>query len=646
MGGFARAIGDAAGKVVSDVIVPGMERAGEHLDEAKVNFRAVEHVFDRTDEGKIAKDLINNKFFPVAGATTETLNKTAIKNFHDPAHPDYLKKVDIGKNISAGKKAGRYAAGRPDDARFINLVQSVEKRHGISEAQNLSNALAFTLKDYVDPLAKNEGERAEIKTKFRQRGSEPYSPLKRRILKAGVPLTDTTPSYTPPIKAERALTGVMYQTLSPLMVVSHLGSVFNGMLGSEPRIFISSLAKTVFPVLADKMPDDEKLLITGAFHADTIRELKYLNTFEAQGRNAILGSTTVRHIYDVLHLPGMSKLMKFRLTLDSNIGKATVEDAAKRYVDIVKKNGPDATRRWALGRNYRWTLRQAGLNPDAILEQGGKLTDRDYKTAIYKFVNDHDFLHKPMNRSMFLQATPTGRMLGTYHSFVTNQGKLMSRAMFRDWSNRGATSVVRNLVIGGIIMPMMGEAINIFQESYRGQPAGDLLQRDIDNLQGNNGVKGYAQTYFDGISHFGGFGIYGHIIRGGVTHSLLQSASGPLWSAIANLAQDTASAGNKVGDKVLEGDIGDVENKDVAPLERDIMYDVPGLSILAQFLAHRMLPNSKDNPEADPLNMLIEHMQAPEQEEHSQDKSNTQSNTKENQNGRSKRNNEFKQSSQ
>jgi hypothetical protein len=59
-----------------------------------------------------------------------------------------------------------------------------------------------------------------------------------------------------------------------------------------------------------------------------------------------------------------------------------------------------------------------------------------------------------------------------------------------------------------------------------------------------------------------------------------------------------------------------------------------------------MLPNSKDNPEADPLNMLIEHMQAPEQEEHSQDKSNTQSNTKENQNGRSKRNNEFKQSSQ
>jgi hypothetical protein len=638
VGGFASGIADAASKLV-DAIEPAIKEFAEHKETLKANIGAASHVLDRTDEGKIGAQLLNHKFFPVSDATTEAGIKGAIENFNNSDHPDYKKPIDVAKHISDGQKAGRLAALGPNDGRAINLAKSIRTKHGPAEADNFSNVMAFVLKDYANPSASSN---PLLKGKSRAA----FSPLKVKLQKAGVNVSNTNPSYLPAGNLERAYMAAQYQTLSPLMVVSHLGSVFNSMLGTTPKIFISSVAKTLIPALREELPESEKLLITGVFHADVIQQAKYLNMFYATGRNEVLGSGVARYLYDLFHMPGMSKLARFRLTMDSQIGRATVEDAAKRYTDLVRKQGPDATRSWKFGRNYKWVLEQAGLNPSAILEQGGKLSAQDLKTSVYSFVNDHDFLHKPLNRSMFTQATPVGRILGSYHAFVTNQAKLMSKAMFRDMNQRGAASVVRNLAVGGIIMPLMGEAINIFQQSYRGQPALDTLNRDEENLSSQHGAKGYLQTWADGMAHFGGFGIYGHFVRASLTHSLALTAAGPAIGSAINLGQDSLTAGlNDVKYAYDSDTYPEPKDNNWNATKRDAMYDTPGLSVLAQVLAHRMLPTAKDNPESDPLQVLYEHMAEGDDSSSSSNKNVDESNQqKEKSNGRSKRNYEFEQS--
>ena len=145
--------------------------------------------------------------------------------------------------------------------------------------------------------------------------------------------------------------------------------------------------------------------------------------------------------------------------------------------------------------------------------------------------------------------------------------------------------------------------IKLFQQTYRGQDAGKTLEDDLAGIEGKRGAEGFAEAYFGGLMHVGAYGVYGHVIRGSLTHSILQSASGPLASATADLIQDEATSVAK--DYKSRGKTIYTSPK---PVIRDLMFDTPGVSLLAQFLAHRVVPNSKDNPRHDPVRKLYHHV--------------------------------------
>ena len=160
-------------------------------------------------------------------------------------------------------------------------------------------------------------------------------------------------------------------------------------------------------------------LTTGAFTESMMRQVKDWNLMKATGHPAIMDSPLAKIVYKMFHQPGFGPWRDYNLLSGANVGKMTAEQLGR---DFVK----NPTSKKAL-----WQLTQFGLDPQKILSQGGKLDKEDLGRAVYKFVNEHYFLDNSLSRSTLLQSTWAGRILGTYHGYVTRQSKLMATAMFK-----------------------------------------------------------------------------------------------------------------------------------------------------------------------------------------------------------------------
>jgi hypothetical protein len=183
----------------------------------------------------------------------------------------------------------------------------------------------------------------------------------------------------------------------------------------------------------------------------------------------------------------------------------------------------------------------------------------------------------------------------------------MYRAMFRDAMKQGMGATAKNIAIGALLFPMMGEGIKVTEEAIRGQNAIGDLQDDISNIEGDNGASGVLKTYFQAIAHVGAFGVWSNMIRGSLTHSLATTFAGPVGKAVVDLGQDTGSALKKTWDKGTDNDLESIQSN-FAPLERDFTYDIPGVSLLANLLDHRFLPKKNEDPDNDPVKELYDSL--------------------------------------
>ena len=577
MGGFASGLADAASVAAKEF--------AEHIG-------AVEHIFKDTPEGTILHRDALNIYQPTKARIKEGLLADQYhKAIVDPKKPN----IDIGKISSDSAKGARAAWLGPKDSIGATYVSSVEKKYGLAKAQSLSNAIAFTLKDYVDPNNPKTVQQALASGK--KGGGNPYSSFKENVRQAGVPL-DTSPVYVPAGPKERAITSAIYQTFAPLMVVPHIATIANGLFASTPAQFIKGSAEAATKIMGSGMDDFHTLLNTGALVEHYMRAVKDWNLIEAQGHSSLMDNSVAKIVYKTFHQPGFGPWRDYNLLSGANIGKLVAEKLGR---DLHTKG---------LNSRLQWQAIQLGLDPQKIIANKGVLDQKDLELSIFKFVNDVYFLDNTLSRSTLLQSSPLGRVLGTFHGYVTRQSKLMLKSASLDFTKYGPARVAQNYAVLATLMPLMGEGIKLLQETYRGQDATGDAKKDFKNMTLQNGPMAFAETYFGAYAHVGAYGVFGHIIRGSLTHSLLQTAAGPIGSAGANLVQDTAGAIKKDFTDRPRDILARNPNtqKHWRPVERDLMYDIPGLSLLAQFLSHRVLPSAKDNPHKDPARQLYHHM--------------------------------------
>lgn len=624
MGGYASAIGEGLSKIVQ----PALESLGHGLE----SVHAVSHTLNLYPESQeLAESYLDHYIQPQKQFISSELNKeyelkqpevtARVPHGSLPGHKQ-LPNLPSDKMVRVHPKTGDVLSDTPvkmdqifsdaaamarenylgkGDALGITTAAAIAKNHGPAAAEAFSDSMAFILKDTASvKLGKGEFS-PTIK----------YSTFKARAIRAGVPLANADPAWVARTKLEKIVSGFTYATFSPLIAVPHLSSVFNGLFGTDSKTFLQGTAKAMMDGLGRNSDHWASLVQTGVMTETLLREMNTYNKFVSSDRTFNLPNGSILPtLYKLFHQPGFSYLRDQTLISGGVVGKMTAQQLGK---DLANQ-GPTP--------KLRWQAQQFGLDVGKVIKNNGELDQEDLNRAIFKFVDQHYFLDNTLQRSRLLQSTPIGRTLGMYHSYVTRQSKLMGRAMFRDFKERGPASVVRNLAIGATIFPLMGEGVKTVEETIRGQNAGGDLQQDMEDLSGANGPEAALTAYFEMYGHVGAIGVYSHMIRGSLTHSILSSSGGPFLNAGANLVQDIASAGKKT----VQG-TGDGLGEDWKPVARDAGYDIPGVSLLSQFLMHRILPKANEDTENDPLRQLYQYMSSDSTEDKtSDDNSKTETN--------------------
>ena len=608
MGSYTSALGDVVAKVAAkamDVVATGLEHTV-----------SVEHSLNKYPESKIIAEAYHNDFVPTKNQYVgKTIAQEQLKRgtgreprIQDPQHQHFGKRlnpitqqpliddpIDLHAIDAEGSRIAREKWLGKGDVAGILTAHMLETKYGKAAADSFADNIAFVLKDNKQVNLRAGYKSSAIPVNI--------STFKRNAIEAGVGIKDTKPTYSPKTDLERAITSFTYATFSPLIAIPHIATFFNGMFGTDATTYLKGTAQSLASGLGKNSDHWRGLVETGAMTESLFREASNFNTFYSSGKKFNFpDDSVIPTLINFMHQPGFRPLRNQTLISGGIVGKMTAEQAAMDFYHNPKD--PAA----------RWQLWQFGLEPDEIVRQGGRLSKEQLNTAIFKFVDRHYFIDNTLQRSRLLQSSATGRILGMYHGYVTRQAKLMGRAMFRDWKERGPASVTRNLIIGSTIFPMLGEAVKLIGEGVRGQNAVGDAQKDLEDLTFQNGPEAAAIAYFETLGHAAAFGIYSHMVRGSFTHSLAGSIGGPLVKAGTDLAQDTGSA---IKNDINSG--GEHIGRDWKAAGRDITYDLPGVSLLAQLLDHRLLPKANENPDNDPLRQLYEYMRDDSQDTHPDD---------------------------
>ena len=464
------------------------------------------------------------------------------------------------------------------DVAGVFAAHQIEQKYGLAAAESFSDNIAFLLKD-----------NQKVRVNPKQPATTNISTFKRNVQNAGIKLKTSDPTYYPKTPLERSITSYSYKAFSPLLAIPHIATFFNGMFGTDASTFMKAAFHGLNEGLGKNSDHWQALVDTGAMTDSLMREVGFYNKYISSDRAFQLpNESIIPRLNKMFMQPGFSYLRDMTLVQGGLTGKMTAEQLGRDFV----ANPTD--------KKLLWQMREFNLDPAKILRQKGNLDSEDLDKAIFKFVDKHYFVDNTMQRSMLLQASPSGRIFGMYHGYVTRQAKMMYHALSLDYKQRGLGAILRNYAVAGIVFPMIGEGIKTLEAAVRGQDAFGNLRTDAANITGQHGISKALDTYLQALSHIGAFGVWSNMIRGTLTHSLATTLTGPVGRAATDILQDSGSAVGQIYKKGTHNTARSVR-KSVTPLARDISYDIPGISLLANLLDHRFLPKKNERPAKDPL---------------------------------------------
>lgn len=483
------------------------------------------------------------------------------------------------------KPSPREQFGGPNDIAAVQTAVILHDKHGLASAQLFSDAYAYLMRDRV-PIGVDPHPVTGAKEPLAY-----VSTFKNRVYNAGVPVK-REPTYTPRNKIEKATQAWANTTMVPLLAIPHITTFFNSTLGTSPGNWVGGVIKSIVNGVGRRNDMWQPLLESGVLTETIMREADFYNKFHASDRTFKLPENSIYgNLYKMFHQPGFAPMRDFMLIQGGTIGKITADQVAQDFVKNPKNE------------SLLWQVKEFGLDPKKLISQNGQLDHEDMLKAIYAFVDKYYFVDNALQKSRLLSASPTGRTLGTFHGYVTRQRKLMYRAMFKDMKERGPASVARNLAIGGLAFPMFGEGVKIVGLGIRGQPAKKEAEKDIENIEFEHGVGPALESYIEAMSHVGAVGVYAHMMRGALHHGLLDAAAGPIIGAQAEFLQDTVSGLNQV---YKHG--GRRAGHYLAPVGRDLAYDVPYVSLGTQLLGHRLFHRKGERSADDPVKQLYDNI--------------------------------------
>lgn len=178
-------------------------------------------------------------------------------------------------------------------------------------------------------------------------------------------------------------------------------------------------------------------------------------------------------------MPGFNQVEKFNRTLAAWAGKEFADDLAKQAV----KGDATAIRQ----------LQKIGLNPQSIIQNGGKLSMEEQITAARNIVERTQFKVDPQDLPGWA-SSPWGKVITQFKSFAYNQTAFMKREIYDEAAKGNFQPLIRFVVAAPIVGGGIRELRNV------------LTFRDSEEDPTKRAIGYYKQA--------GGLGLAGDIYEG------------------------------------------------------------------------------------------------------------------------------------
>jgi hypothetical protein len=200
-------------------------------------------------------------------------------------------------------------------------------------------------------------------------------------------------------------------------------------------------------------------------------------------------------------------------------GKWAAIDAAKAYTNTQAK--------WA-----ELQLKVLGLDPQAILQQGGRLALHDMEQAAYRSASEIMGFRSPLETPYGWESNGAARLATLYKHYGFRQAKLIKDAILRAKEAEGWTGVAKISATLGSTFFIAGEMIKAVEDMV------SLKQPWNDDEQKGRPIQ---NEFIDGIAHAGGFGIIYSTMRSIRHNDLKGQIVGPIVGSVTQIIQDAVN---------------------------------------------------------------------------------------------------------
>lgn len=566
-------LGDVLGKVAAHVEPETAKAIG---DVATKTFSSLEGVANKTEAGKFVLDRVR----VFEQARNQSITPRASKAIQDYKTTGLLPKPG---DLQAQAQADGIEAGFGKSHKYLAAAYTkATAENGPTYAQSLADHVHMYLKDTQDaPIFKKDAEEDLITGKKRPSGfAGKISKSKSEALKNQNSVLDDTfntgASYHRTIPLEHSIATYFSRFQIPALAINHIGLAGANMIQSEP---LTDLAKGLYQILkpGGYQATKQMLLDSGIYGDELIRTFRDLYNYKHGIMNKLGSKIGVPNLGEILgkayNHPGFNWVRDTALTLQGVTTKLSTE----RFARMAMTGDRLAELR----------LEQRGLDPDLIRKQGGTLTQDQLERAIYRGVDNSQFLRSDRMRGYYGQHDTFTRLGTLYHNFVTRQAVFLGREIKTAWVSRNTMQIAKTMAMLTVGYPTVGAITQGLMDLTRGNNGYENTKERVHTLLDvKDHLAKSALQYLDFYAHAAAFGITVDYLHGAIHHELANSFLGPIYGTAVTDAEDLM----KTGYDAILGKGKNVKT-DAEQIGRDAL--IQGVKAAGKPLAKKIFPRKK-----------------------------------------------------
>lgn len=381
-----------------------------------------------------------------------------------------------------------------------------------------------------------------------------------------IPAFETSPTYKAPGIWERRVQNVLRVAQLPMVALKHISTI-----GNLSSIHAPQLAHGLL-----QMSDPQFKAFLDSTHILAYTNHDFMDRAMRGGSGLtarLTGNPTAGQIFfGAYHMPLFDFVRSKQLSYAASVGWSSAHNWAAQAAKGSKI---------AIAN-----LKEMGIDPAAVVKQGGVLTKDQLTAGVFHFVNNRFFLDKTIEQSLKATSSMLWRSATMYHTFVNAQGRFFRRELAKMVQARDYVGIAQFAGTIGVLWPAVApmiKSLEVFGRTLNPKEAVQSAQDDYGKLTNFSNPKAAASAYLNMLSYYAAYGVYTNYIQAAHGNRLMYALAGPSIGVPARLTEDGLNfftRANSAG------------KHNAAPIVRDMLEDF--VPIAGNQIAHHIAPTAAE----------------------------------------------------